>query len=79
MKTFTTVLTTLFIAAAVSAFAADADNGKQQYFDYGCYGCHGYNATGERPLIPIEGGILSSEALFLTYLRLRSDQNPVKD
>ena len=63
--------------SGVVARAADVANGERQYYEFGCYGCHGYNATGERPLIPIEGGILSNETLFLNYLRLRSDQNPV--
>ncbi len=50
--------------------------GQQLYFDHGCYACHGYTGeTGARVLIG--SGILSSEELFITYLRLRSELNPI--
>jgi mono/diheme cytochrome c family protein len=55
----------------------DAETGKKLYLDFACYSCHGYNATGRTPLNAKTSGILSSDTLFLTYLRLRADQNPV--
>jgi cytochrome c553 len=57
--------------------AQDADNGAQLYKDYLCYSCHGYNGTSPlRPLANDLSGIMSSEDLFLTFLRLRADVNP---
>ncbi|MEM9404283.1 MAG: c-type cytochrome [Pseudomonadota bacterium] len=57
--------------------AQDAEAGARHYYDYGCYACHGYNGTGRMPLSKATSGTLSSEALFIRYLRLRADQNPV--
>lgn len=57
--------------------AGSVEEGKQLYLDYACYSCHGYNGTGRTPLDAATSGILSSENLFLRYLRLRADQNPV--
>jgi len=56
---------------------AAARDGETLYYDYGCYGCHGFNATMRVPLVGDASGIMSSEALFVDYLRLRADQNPV--
>lgn len=58
-------------------FSGDAEKGKQLYYNFACYTCHGYNATMRVPLVGDASGIMSSEQLFLTYLRLRADQNPV--
>ncbi len=55
----------------------DAEEGKQLYYNFACYSCHGYNATMRVPLIGNASGIMNSEQVFLTYLRLRADQNPV--
>lgn len=62
--------------AGAQSETGDALTGKQLYFEYGCYGCHGYTGeTGERVLVG--SGILSSEELFITFLRLRAEQNPL--
>jgi cytochrome c553 len=51
-------------------------SGQQIYFEHACYSCHGYTGeTGERVLVG--SGILSSEELFITYLRLRAEQAPM--
>jgi len=57
--------------------SGDAEQGAGLFYDFGCYGCHGYNATMRVPLVGDASGIMSSEALFLNYLRLRADQNPI--
>lgn len=58
------------------AVSGDAGRGKDLYYTHGCYACHGYQGVGRRHLVNNESGILTSEALFLTYLRARADQNP---
>ncbi len=63
--------------ALAQGTSGDAGKGEQLYYDYACYSCHGYNATMRVPLIGAKSGIMADEQLFLTYLRLRSDQNPV--
>ncbi len=55
----------------------DVEKGEQLYYDFACYSCHGYNATMRVPLVGDASGIMSSEQVFLTYLRLRADQNPI--
>lgn len=67
------------LLAAGPALAADADpqRGEALFNDYACYSCHGYHGVGRTPLDPKSSGILSSEDLFIRYLRLRADQNPV--
>ena len=55
----------------------DAEKGEQLYYNFACYGCHGYNATMRVPLDGDASGSMSSEALFLNYLRLRAEQNPI--
>lgn len=69
----------LLLAAALPPRAADADaeRGKALYEDYACYACHGYGGAGRTPLSKETSGILASEALFIRYLRLRADQNPI--
>ena len=57
--------------------SGNADEGEQLFYNFSCYSCHGYGGTGRTPLSSESSGILSSEMLFLTYLRLRADQNPV--
>jgi mono/diheme cytochrome c family protein len=74
-----TTLVVLLAAATAAAQAADdaASNGAGLYYEYGCYACHGYNGTGRVPLSADTSGILADESVFLRYLRLRGDQNPV--
>ncbi len=55
----------------------DVEEGRQLFYDFACYACHGYNATMRVPLVGEASGIMSSEQVFLTYLRLRADQNPI--
>ena len=55
----------------------DVEKGEQLYYNFACYSCHGYNATMRVPLVGNASGIMSSEQVFLTYLRLRADQNPI--
>ena len=55
----------------------DPEKGVELFYDFACYSCHGYNATMRVPLVDDASGIMSSEALFLSYLRLRADQNPI--
>ena len=57
--------------------SGDAETGEQLYYNFACYSCHGYNATMRVPLVGDASGIMSNEQVFLTYLRLRADQNPV--
>ena len=56
--------------------SGDAQQGAELYYDFACYSCHGYNATMRVPLVGDASGIMSSEAIFLNYLRLRAEQNP---
>ena len=55
----------------------DPDAGKRLYFEHACYGCHGYTGeTGhQKPLVG--SPFLLNEQAFITYLRLRADQNPI--
>lgn len=63
--------------AIAQGTSGDAGKGEQLYYDYACYSCHGYNATMRIPLIGDKSGIMADEQLFLRFLRLRADQNPV--
>lgn len=66
----------LLQCAHAQEISGDASKGKQVYYDFACYSCHGYNATMRVPLAGDASGVMSSEQIFLTYLRLRADQNP---
>ena len=77
MRAFIAVSLCLILASNL-AHAQDIDNGAQLYKEYLCYSCHGYNGTSPiRPLANDLSGIMSSEDLFLTFLRLRADVNSV--
>lgn len=70
----------LFCVAAPLAAqqpSGDRERGLELYLEFACYSCHGYNGTGRTPLSRETSGILGSEALFVSYLRLRADQNPI--
>lgn len=73
------VIVVLFLMQQAYAEEAsgNAQQGEQLYHVFGCHGCHGYNASMRVPLVGDASGIMNSEQLFLTYLRLRADQNPV--
>lgn len=61
-----------------SPVTGDAVAGKQLYYDYSCYACHGYNGeTGARAFVG-NWGHLSSEDVFIKFLRERGDQAPEK-
>lgn len=77
MRTLITILAACASVAAFSQEDGDADRGAELYLTYACYSCHGYAGTGRVPLSREASGILSNETTFLTYLRLRADQNPV--
>ncbi len=71
------ILVPILLLCTQVALAQDIEAGARHYYDYGCYACHGFNGTGRTPLSKATSGILSSEALFIRYLRLRADQSPV--
>ena len=66
----------LVLPAHAQDISGDAQQGTELYYDFACYSCHGYNATMRVPLVGDASGIMSSEAVFLKYLRLRAEQNP---
>ena len=71
-------LALLFAFANASAeTTGSSDRGETLFLQFACYSCHGYNGTGNPPLSKAASGILASEAAFISYLRLRADQNPV--
>ena len=57
--------------------SGDAELGKTSYYDYGCYGCHGFGGIGRKNLANDVSGIMFREDIFLTYLRGRSELNPL--
>lgn len=61
-----------------SPVTGDAVRGKQLYYDYSCYACHGYNGeTGARAFVG-NWGHLSTEEVFIQFLRQRADVAPEK-
>lgn len=76
LKSAIIIAGSLFLLCGVAS-AQDVDKGEQLYKEYLCYSCHGYNGTSPiRPLANELSGIMTNEALFLTFLRLRTDFNP---
>ena len=69
---------TVFLYVPIINSAINTENGASLYLDHGCYSCHGYNGSGRHPIANNMSGIMSSEALFITFLRLRADLNPLK-
>ena len=67
----------LLAVSSADALAGDVENGKEVYLAHGCYSCHGYNGIGRRELINDASGIMQNEELFVRYLRLRADVNPM--
>ena len=70
-------LLALFLYGPIINSATNMENGASLYLDHGCYACHGYNGTGRHPIANNVSGIMSSEALFTIFLRLRADINPM--
>ena len=85
IRTSTTVVTLLVLVVSIGITSAQVPSsansgnliaGQTLYFEHACYSCHGY--TGETGQMPLLGSaFLLSEELFLVYLRLRADQNPL--
>lgn len=71
------VLGSAVAQVAFGPITGDSEKGTQLYYNYGCYGCHGYNGIGRKNLANDVSGIMSNETVFLTYLRGRSDMNPL--
>jgi mono/diheme cytochrome c family protein len=67
----------LIMIMPLSSLSSDLDEGKKLYLNQGCYGCHGYNGTGRYPLAGDVSGIMTNKDLFITFLRLRADINPI--
>jgi|TARA_B100001094_G_scaffold327628_1_gene386273 mono/diheme cytochrome c family protein len=59
------------------ALPNNLENGAQLYLDHGCYSCHGYNGTGRYPIANNVSGIMTNQELFIIFLRLRADLNPM--
>lgn len=66
-----------FTQVEYGPISGDAEKGSTLYYDYGCYGCHGFNGIGRQNLANDVSGIMFSEEVFLNYLRLRADLNPL--
>jgi mono/diheme cytochrome c family protein len=69
--------TPLYAQTTSNETSGEPGRGEQIYKNRACYGCHGYNGTGQTPLANGASGILTNEDIFINYLRLRADQNPV--
>jgi mono/diheme cytochrome c family protein len=67
----------LIMIMPLSCLSSDFEEGKKLYLNQGCYGCHGYNGTGRYPLADDVSGIMTNKDLFITFLRLRADINPI--
>ncbi len=60
-----------------SSVTGNSANGKSLYYAYGCYACHGYNGeTGARAFVG-RWGNLSTEQLFIRFLRGRANVTPI--
>ena len=60
-----------------SPVTGNAALGKRLYYSYGCYACHGYNGeTGARTFVG-RWGNLSTEQVFLAFLRGRANIAPL--
>lgn len=78
MVSFPNVVLVAVVLSCGVCFAADGETaGEKLYYEFACYACHGYGGTGRTPLSKDVSGVLSQPDVFLTYLRLRADQNPV--
>jgi len=78
MKTLPLILACVLLQQAhAQDLSGDVEEGERLYYNFACYSCHGYGGTGRTPLSSDTSSILGSATLFLTYLRLRAEQNPV--
>lgn len=72
---FTVLIASMLLSIPVSG--QDVKSGEKLYEDFLCYSCHGYNGTSpRRPLVNDASGIMASESVFISFLRLRGDMNP---
>jgi mono/diheme cytochrome c family protein len=63
--------------APTSPVTGNAVSGKALYYSYGCYACHGYNGeTGARPFVG-RWGNLTTEQVFIRFLRGRANVAPL--
>ncbi|HIG60175.1 MAG TPA: cytochrome c [Gammaproteobacteria bacterium] len=62
--------------ATPAMISGNADKGEALYYNHGCYACHGYNGIGKHNLANDVSGIMMSEAVYLIFLRARSELNP---
>lgn len=78
-KIFRKLLLAISVACVspLSIAAGDIVAGEKLYLDQGCYSCHGYNGTGRTPLVGGASGIMTNEDLFVRFLRLRGEQDPL--
>jgi mono/diheme cytochrome c family protein len=63
--------------APTSPVSGNAASGKALYYSYGCYACHGYNGeTGARAFVG-RWGNLTTEQVFIRFLRGRANVAPL--
>ncbi len=73
------LICSVFLVGSVAAqqrpgsISGNAEQGKELYYDHGCYSCHGYNGIGRQNLANDMSAIMTSEEVFLIYLRARAD------
>jgi cytochrome c553 len=71
-------LLAFFVVTNPAHAQSDAARGAALYAAHGCHGCHGFDGKSRMmPLNVATSGILQSEDLFVTFLRMRADQNPI--
>lgn len=77
MQPLKLMVTASFVLACGFANGQDVESGRQLYEDFLCYACHGYNGTSpRRPIANDVSGVMATEQLFITFLRLRADLDP---
>jgi cytochrome c553 len=75
---FLATLLALAAPAAAQDADLDADTGAELYYRHGCYGCHGFDGKSRiMPLNAETSAFLQDEALFIGFLRLRAELNPI--
>ncbi len=72
------MISTLLLFVAGTAFGqdvtGDVERGEALFLSIACYSCHGFNGTGMTPLSKTTSGLLSNEAAFVAYMRLRGEK-----
>ena len=67
---------TINISASANSERVVSGPGKQLYYDHGCFACHGYNGIGKHNLANDVSAIMTSEKVYLAFIRARSELNP---